>query len=298
MVASLVAGLGLALVLALGLTLTTTSDTTTTNIETQSCRGQPRSGFIIAGGTTTGWSTLRSAEVFNPVTGRSCPVGNLPQSRAQATMCNNMICGDGGSPDTSRTCDMFDGSSTFTRLSVTLVEKRREHLCWGLKSGEVILLGGQYSKRTTERVSAGGLSSSASFSLQHDIFRACGVDLGESFVVIGGGLPVKDTVTQYNETGFVKDWSSRLNQARRYHACSKFVDESGKTALLVTGGRTGRNSLSSTEIYSESTSRWSYVASLPSGRYGISAATLDNFVFVFGKIIISTLFNVHFILLI
>ena len=125
-------------------------------------------GFIIAGGITTGWSTLRSAEVFNPMTRRFCSVGNLAQPRSRAPMCNNIICGGIGYPDPFRTCEMFDGSSTFTRLSVTLVEKREDHLCWGLKSGEVILLGGYDSQRTTERVSADGFSSSASFSLKHD----------------------------------------------------------------------------------------------------------------------------------
>ena len=54
-------------------------------------------------------------------------------------------------------------------------------------------------------------------------------------------------------------------------------------ALLVTGGWDGSDYFSSTEIYLESTSTWSYAAALPSSRYGISAATLDNSVFVFGK---------------
>ena len=52
---------------------------------------------------------------------------------------------------------------------------------------------------------------------------------------------------------------------------------------MVTGGWDGSVSLSSTEIYLESTSTWSIAAALPSGRSGLSAATLDNSVFVFGK---------------
>ena len=52
-------------------------------------------------------------------------------------------------------------------------------------------------------------------------------------------------------------------------------------ALLVTGGGVGFSYLSSTEIYLGST--WSYAASLPSARAWLSAATLDNSVFVFGK---------------
>ena len=123
-------------------------------------------GFIIAGGYSG--STLSSSEVFNPSTGTSCAVGNLPQTRQDTSMCNNMICGGYGSPEPDRTCELFDGVSSFTRLNVTLVERRDDLPCWGLKSGEVILFGGSNSKRTTERVSADGKSSSADFSLEDD----------------------------------------------------------------------------------------------------------------------------------
>lgn len=83
-------------------------------------------------------------------------------------MCNNMICGGYGSPDPDRSCEMFDGSYSFTKLPVSLVEKRDDHLCWGLNTGEVILFGGADSKGTTERVSADGSSSSAGFTLPYD----------------------------------------------------------------------------------------------------------------------------------
>ena len=124
------------------------------------------SGFIIAGGTPV----TSSVEVFNPLTGHSCPVDDLPKKRRSGQICNNMICGGYGSPAPDRSCEMFDGASSFTRLSVTLVEQRRYHLCWGLQSGAVILLGGFDSRsiRTTERVSADGSSSSSDFSLPDD----------------------------------------------------------------------------------------------------------------------------------
>ena len=56
--------------------------------------------------------------------------------------------------------------------------------------------------------------------------------------------------------------------------------------LLVTGGSgsSPANFLSSTEIYAQSA--WSYIASLPSPRNGLSAATVGNSVFVFGNIFI------------
>ena len=49
--------------------------------------------------------------------------------------------------------------------------------------------------------------------------------------------------------------------------------------LLVTGGDNG---VSSSELYVDSASAWSYAASLPSPRSSLTAATLGNSVFVFG----------------
>ena len=130
------------------------------------CKQTVGLGFIIAGGLSG--SLLDTSEVFNPSTGNSCATGKLPQTREDTAMCNNMICGGNGSPEPDRTCELFDGISSFTRLPVTLVEKRDDLPCWGLNSGEVILFGGTENRRTTERVSADGSSSSADFSLQYD----------------------------------------------------------------------------------------------------------------------------------
>ena len=43
------------------------------------------------GGTTS--SRLKSAEVFNPSTGITCSVGNMPVVRSSASLCNRMVCG-------------------------------------------------------------------------------------------------------------------------------------------------------------------------------------------------------------
>ena len=51
----------------------------------------------------------------------------------------------------------------------------------------------------------------------------------------------------------------------------------------MTGGWDGTY-LSSTEIYVLSSSAWSSVASLPSGRSNFQAATVNNAVYVFGEI--------------
>ena len=49
--------------------------------------------------------------------------------------------------------------------------------------------------------------------------------------------------------------------------------------LLVTGG----SGISSTEIYVDSTSAWTYAASLPRARSYFMAASFGNHVYVFGE---------------
>lgn len=116
--------------------------------------------FLIAGG---GDEASYSSEKYEPALNQTFPVGNTTKIRFGATFCNNLLCGGrGGSSD--RSCEKFGGNS-FEPLSVSLLEQREFHLCWGLKSGAVILLGGDKSPTTSELVSADGTSSSISFNL-------------------------------------------------------------------------------------------------------------------------------------
>ena len=115
------------------------------------------------------WKTLNSVEIFNPTTRRTCSVGNLKQTRNSHTMCNNMVCGGWDREEAGKSCEKFDGVSSFTSLPVRLVKSRISHLCWGLKSGDVLLLGGHDSHTTTERVSADGSSSKLAFKLPYKI---------------------------------------------------------------------------------------------------------------------------------
>ena len=91
----------------------------------------------------------KQAEIFNPMMKRTCSVENLNQMR--------------------KSCEKFDGISSFTSLPLRLVKSRDRGLCWGLKSGDVLLLGGLYSEKTTERVSADGSSSKLDFKLPYRI---------------------------------------------------------------------------------------------------------------------------------
>ena len=123
-------------------------------------------GILTVGGLDG--SNSSTVEIFNPKSGRSCKIGDLPVATWGLTLCGNLACGGWNS---RRSCSRFDGAGTFTALSVTLRELRAEHLCWQLQSGSVLLLGGGKSRSTTERLrtSWNGTSSTADFRLPYDI---------------------------------------------------------------------------------------------------------------------------------
>ena len=61
--------------------------------------------------------------------------------------------------------------------------------------------------------------------------EACGIDLGDSYVVTGGQNS-KQKVAQYNLAGEVT-YLADLQQGRHYHACTSFLDDNGVTVSLV-----------------------------------------------------------------
>ena len=61
--------------------------------------------------------------------------------------------------------------------------------------------------------------------------QACGIDLGDSYVVTGGEFS-RQTVAQYSLTGEVT-YLADLQQGRYLHACTSFIDDNGVTVSLV-----------------------------------------------------------------
>lgn len=156
----------------------------------------------------------------------------------------------------------------------------------GLPSGEVLLLGGDdsRSRKNTELVSADRSFSTPDFALPYDTLYACGVEIGDKFIVTGGMNVTEwywgiNTVAEYSQSGFVR-YLTPMNTARRSHACSTYVTDSGDVALMVAGGYSEGTFTMTVEIMVQSA--WSYAAPLPASRYYAPAATLHNSVSVFG----------------
>ena len=122
---------------------------------------------LITGGDGSGRPDQRSAEIYNPLTKTSCSLPSLPERRYYHTQDGELACGGGHGyniPET--TCVKWSpASGTWTR-SHTLRQKRYHHLSWATASG-VYLIGGYFSKKTSEKVKLDG-SVVNGFSLKYD----------------------------------------------------------------------------------------------------------------------------------
>merc|ERR1711994_1183795 len=108
-----------------------------------------------------------------------------------------MIC---GGADTRTSCLTLTSAGWET--TTDLLEEREDHSSWASPGG-LILMGGDYSSRTTEKIQEDG-TSTYSFDLKYATFWACAINLGSS-VIITGGFSTRTTVSLYNEAGWVRD---------------------------------------------------------------------------------------------
>ena len=116
--------------------------------------------MLITGAYSRGWSEVKSRtmEVFNPYVPKICNMTDMPDSRHDHTVCGGLLC-------SARTCLKFQ-SMGFVKATVTLQQNRRDHLCWNVAQG-ILLLGGNDSSTTTELVVRDGSASMLKFNLMY-----------------------------------------------------------------------------------------------------------------------------------
>ena len=122
-------------------------------------------GFLITGGDPG--SSQKKIELFNPISGNSCPVQDMEVGRFAHTSCSGLVCGGYYSVPARRSCVKITGTEVSPLPSLTLRQERRGHLCWTQTGpgNKIMLLGGSTSPTTTEIVS--GSSSSEGFTLPY-----------------------------------------------------------------------------------------------------------------------------------
>ena len=104
-------------------------------------------------------ASLKSADIFNPVTNTSCSLPQLPEARHLHSQDGGLVCG-------GYKCVKWSPASGTWTQSHTLRQKRGGHVSWATASG-VYLIGGYDSRRTSEKVNLDG-SVEEGFSLKYE----------------------------------------------------------------------------------------------------------------------------------
>lgn len=230
---------------------------------------QPAGALIISGGNSG--TSGNSVEVFVPSTGQHCQLPDIPgDPRHLHTMEGRTVCG-GSSQSTWGSCLTLTDIGWET--SATLLERRVGHSSWASPSGLTILIGGDGSAATTEKIQEDG-TSVKSFDLKYDIRSACAINLGATVLITGGDYSL-NIVSEYSEEGYLRDLPQLL-QGRSDHGCSYYVNDKSTKTYLVSGGNDDFDRLSSTELLEETATSWVLAGELPSPLDDLRIATVDN----------------------
>ena len=95
---------------------------------------------------------------------------------------------------------------------------------------------------------------------------------------------ISKKVYQYNREGYYKEMPDLIT-SRRGHGCSSYRDDDNNIVLLVTGGYNDIDYfLSATEVQITRFSPWKEAAHYPLAVTGLRGATINNVVFMTGKL--------------
>ena len=209
------------------------------------------SGLIISGGSNVGVNN--SVELYDLVTGEQCELPPLPgELRYDHIMEEMMVCGGGHSPHSKTSClALSDG---VWQPAASLLVQRIWHSSWPSPSGLILLggsdfLGDEESPRTSEIIGE-ACTTSFTFQLEYDTVyvevgseavtqivivnsEACAIRLTAS-VILTGGLYSLTRVSEYSESGYLRDLPPLLH-GRDMHGCSYFSNEEGtKVTTCIT----------------------------------------------------------------
>ena len=118
-------------------------------------------GYILNNG-----ARYRSAEIYNPITRTSCSLPQLPEGRRGHSQDGGLLCGGGNTAALQNSCVKWSPASGTWTQSHTLRQRRDAYVSWATASW-MYLIGGDQSRRTTEKVKMDG-SVEEDFSLKYD----------------------------------------------------------------------------------------------------------------------------------
>jgi len=240
----------------------------------------------VIGGYDENYSQLSSIELF-PLSD-ACSIPDLPQPRVDHSTSllspggMLVVCGGStGHPSSPvDSCVSFTaGDISWTHFS-TMSQTRFGHTAWTPPSlpDSVVVIGGSHDTAET-------VPGKTSFELRHSGWQTCGISLGETIVLTGGGNEGHghNYVTRYNLNGFVEELV-RLPESRYGHACAALPSTG---ALVVAGGKddgsqTWRSLSSVLSLSPEKDTAWTPLDPLPrplASVRGSIVGDLDEWVF-------------------
>jgi hypothetical protein len=263
----------------------------------------PFGSILVAGGETGPGTSLASAEVFDPTTGKFTAVGPMSVSRSNHTsnlLVNGHVLVAGGfsaSPSTGATnsADIFYPKTGIFVPTTPMLTARGNHTATLMPDGTVLVVGGQTSSggsylSAVESYSPTAAAWTSLASLPSPLAYHTATLLPDGRLLVVGGYGNSGPTTQvllYNPT--TNAWSSSpapLPHPLYQHTATLLFDGGADGLVLVAGGNDGNAEYNASYLYNPVTNSWSTTGGskpLTTARFGHTATLLpDNNVLISG----------------
>lgn len=228
----------------------------------------PKGKVLIAGGMERNGVFLRTAELYDPATGRFTPAGKMQSTRgfgATATLLPNgqvLIAGGRGDASCNRSAELYDPAAGVFTPTGSMTTPRCSATALLLETGNVLIMGGDYSPDNNPQTSAelfnaatGNFTVTGNMRTPRDYFAA--VVLKNGKVLVAGG-----SSTGQHANGTVEEASAEVYDPStgRFTPTGKMTTPRNKLGaalladgkVLIVGGQTSGaqgTRLATTEIY-------------------------------------------------
>lgn len=250
----------------------------------------PDGKLLIAGGTSNGTAALKSAELYDPASGKwSATAQSLDKKRFHHTatlLPSGKVLVTGGTPDgisALKSAELYDPISGQWRPTATPPNTARfHHTATLLPDGKVLIAGGTQGQDTAlkdaELYDPASNTWTPAENLSSPRFLHTATPLPSGEVLLMGGTLGEDMPVDSDELYDPKTgaWSSLSSPpAARFEHTATLLPSG---LVMVAGGRSGAHAASSVELYDPKESAWVETASttLNTGRYGHTATLLPS----------------------